>query len=342
MNSLTIFLILVIASIVIICSFLIIWLLRSWRDLPRRARWEYRKEVYSHSSTFMILFVILLLPLLIILDMALNFYPILFGTLGALLGAGSVIGFWENRALPLSGSTWEDEEPAPRPYIPGPIIIPPSPLAPVPIPQVTGSDLVHRSFNWTYSSKKIRQVIEMDISNGRYQQYRQEVRLPVEEWTTYATTEMPEIRVLAIHFQNLHLQRDWCTIEQASNILSFTQECIPYSYDEETTDYAEWPRYPIESLMDETGDCEDVSILAGAVLARLGFQVALLEYPGHVALGIAGADGIPGNYVNDRERGKRYFYAEATAKGWHIGETPAEYKGILPRRIMPVEILIDK
>ena len=94
--------------------------------------------------------------------------------------------------------------------------------------------------------------------------------------------------------------------------------------------------------MDEKGDCEDDVILTAAVLARLGFQVALLYYPDHCALGVAGAENLPGEFVEDPARGRRYFYGETTADGLHIGEVPKEYRGTRPEMIEPVEILIAR
>jgi hypothetical protein len=101
-------------------------------------------------------------------------------------------------------------------------------------------------------------------------------------------------------------------------------------------------RYPIETLMEETGDCEDVSVLTAAILVRLGFQVALLLYPKHVAVGVGGAENLKGHYISEPDSGIRYFYAESTASGWHIGEVPKEYRDQPPDKILPIHILIEE
>ena len=49
-----------------------------------------------------------------------------------------------------------------------------------------------------------------------------------------------------------------------------------------------------------SGDCGDDVILTAAVLKRLGFDAALLYYPGHCALGVAGADGLHYEQRNSR------------------------------------------
>ena len=152
---------------------------------------------------------------------------------------------------------------------------------------------------------------------------------------------MPEIRELALSFQSLHARRQWSTYNQASNVLAFVQQCIPYASDQLTTGHQDWARYPIETLADRKGDCEDVAILCAAVLARLGFQVILLVYEQHVAFAVAGAEKLKGAYVTNPLTGARCFYGEATAQGWHLGEVPKAYAGIDPLEVLPVSILID-
>lgn len=205
-------------------------------------------------------------------------------------------------------------------------------------------DIAHKKFEWNFRPKgsgdEITQSILIDVSLSRYERYR---RLPRfnGEWNRYAEEDMPEIRALAMEFQRLHASQKWSTYNQAFNVLKFVQTNIPYAYDKDTTGYEDWARYPIETIMDRKGDCEDVAIFCAAIIARLGFQVVLLVYPGHVAFGVAGADKLKGDYVLDPKTGKKYFYGEATADGWHLGQIPKDYVTVNPE-ILYVEILIDE
>lgn len=191
-----------------------------------------------------------------------------------------------------------------------------------------------RRFVWTFTphdGHTVEMEIQLGLSSERYRAARAEERRPVGEWAHYAEVDMPELHALAAEFSRLHQDRSWSTLEQASNVLCFTQQCIDYQLDEDTTPQPEWPRYPIETLMDEAGDCEDDVILTAAVLKRLGFDVALLYYPGHCALGVAGAAGLPGEYVI--HGGKAYFYGETTAEDWYLGEVPENYHRQQPRAV---------
>ena len=51
------------------------------------------------------------------------------------------------------------------------------------------------------------------------------------------------------------------------NALFFVQKCIRYVYDPL---WFEYPRYPIETLVDGTGDCEDTAILYTSLIRTLG------------------------------------------------------------------------
>ena len=202
-----------------------------------------------------------------------------------------------------------------------------------------------KRFIWTFKPRgahdEIEQRIDLPIQRQRYEHYRRLPRLN-GQWNCYAEEEMPEVRNLALAFQHLHAGHTWSTYTQVSNVLNFVQSCIPYSSDLKTTGYEDWARYPVETLMEGTGDCEDLAILCAAVIARLGFQVMLLLYPHHLAFAVAGADHLKGEYILDPHSGKRYFYGEATAQGWHLGQIPKTYAGLLPDQMLPVAILIDE
>ena len=45
----------------------------------------------------------------------------------------------------------------------------------------------------------------------------------------------------------------------------------------------------------------------------------------HCALGVAGAEEVPGTFVEDQETGAKYFYAELTPEGWSLGQLPPNY-----------------
>lgn len=103
--------------------------------------------------------------------------------------------------------------------------------------------------------------------------------------------------------------------------LSFVQS-IEYAYDEDTAYQVEYWRYPVETLYEGAGDCEDMSFLFASIIEAMGYDAVILMFDDHVAVGVActGASGT--YYLLD---GSKYFYCETTAYGWEMGQAPAEY-----------------
>lgn len=121
----------------------------------------------------------------------------------------------------------------------------------------------------------------------------------------------------------MQLVDDTMTMEQKINsALTFVQS-LPYSKDRVSKGVMEYVRYPVETLVDGKGDCEDKAVLLGALLYELGVDFILLLPPDHMALGVA-CDGIEA----DRYflfNGKAYYYLETTNVRWKIGQIPNEY-----------------
>ena len=68
--------------------------------------------------------------------------------------------------------------------------------------------------------------------------------------------------------------------EFARLILSFVQN-IPYVTDEESTGHREYWKYPLETLWDGGGDCEDSAILCDTLLMMAGYDVAFILFQDH-------------------------------------------------------------
>ena len=63
-------------------------------------------------------------------------------------------------------------------------------------------------------------------------------------------------------------------------LLAFTQY-IEYQYDADSMGQDEYWKYPVETLFDENGDCEDTSILFAAIGKAMGYDTAVMLFSGH-------------------------------------------------------------
>ncbi|MCR5117762.1 MAG: hypothetical protein K6A97_09680 [Lachnospiraceae bacterium] len=120
-------------------------------------------------------------------------------------------------------------------------------------------------------------------------------------------------------------KRGYTDGERVREVISFCQS-FEYETDQESTERAEWPKYPIELLYDRVGDCEDTALLLVGILSKMGYGCALIKFDDHIAVGLKGDQSIDGTYFENN--GIKYYYIETTNRGWRIGEIPDEYVGL--------------
>jgi len=113
--------------------------------------------------------------------------------------------------------------------------------------------------------------------------------------------------------------------------LDFVNTQLPYPYYEAREGAThEAPKYPLEALV-EGGNCSSKAILGASLMHAVGLEVALISYPEHVAIGVAGSFQGKDSRFYDFE-GTRYYFAEAAGGPYQagtrapkIGEMPDKY-----------------
>ncbi|GAI22558.1 unnamed protein product, partial [marine sediment metagenome] len=145
-------------------------------------------------------------------------------------------------------------------------------------------------------------------------------------YSVYVTNPLddPYIDALVEKIKGAAAKENYSEYQTVEFAVAFVQK-LPYTYDSATSPFDEYPRYPIETLVDNGGDCEDTSILLASMLNSMGYGVVLIELPEHCAVGVKSGDNIYGTYWT--YEGEKYFYIETTNSGWAIGELPDEYAG---------------
>jgi len=91
--------------------------------------------------------------------------------------------------------------------------------------------------------------------------------------------------------------------------------------------YDDYPKYPLETLAEQNGDCEDTSYLLAAIVRAMPIDCVLVLLPGHMAVAIA-FSGSPEGYYYKLNNGRNYYYIETTSEGRAFGEIPDKYKNI--------------
>jgi hypothetical protein len=171
----------------------------------------------------------------------------------------------------------------------------------------------------------------MKIPQSLYDYYKALPRSPTRNYSIYATHPMDDdyIDLVVNKLRDCAKSEGYDEFQTVSFMAAFVQS-LPYTVDAVTTSYDEYPRYPIETLFDNGGDCEDTSILMAALIKNMDYGVVLLIFPktvqtssGHCAVGVKCGSGVYG--TSWTYNGGKYFYLETTGTGWQIGNIPDEY-----------------
>ncbi len=179
------------------------------------------------------------------------------------------------------------------------------------------AQVLKRDFQWAYRSRMYKLTLELNQADYIY--YK---AMPRGYSYAHYTREHDGHAVLdkvATSLWSLAKQHSLNEWEAINLVVAFVQQL---SYQQEVTCQMEWAKYPIETLVENGGDCEDTAILLAALLRKLGFGTILMNPPGHMAVGIA-CNNCNGSHI--RYDGLQYYYVETTYPGWEIGDIPEQF-----------------
>ncbi len=196
-----------------------------------------------------------------------------------------------------------------------------------------GAASFHMSYSWSYGG--LSWSMTLDVPGSIYYYYKGLER--TTNYDTYVTDTDSTIMNIASLFSQKAQSQGYNSYQTVSFVMAFVQS-LPYTSDSETTGYDDYARYPIETLVDNGGDCEDTAILLAAMVQAdpINIDAVLFllpyDYPTHMATGIWGT-GLPGSYVT--YGGRDYYYCETTGDGWSIGQLPSTFAGVSVK-VVPV------
>ena len=138
----------------------------------------------------------------------------------------------------------------------------------------------------------------------------------------YANLVTPQaVESIAENIQNLTSNLSHSNERFADAVLQLVHQ-IPYAIND--------PKYPVQTLVDNNGDCVSLSLLAASIMQAAGLDVVLIDYtginPGHMNVGVYlpympfyhTAGEAPTDFVYNN---KTYWTAECTpAENWKLGD----------------------
>ena len=177
---------------------------------------------------------------------------------------------------------------------------------------------------WTYDEQAWKCTVTVPVALYEYYQRRTHLG---DDFAHYVLSEYDRdyIRDLVQSFRIGGEKRGYSETDNVYNVISFVQS-LRYEYDIKSKQEQDYVRYPLETLVDGEGDCEDMVVLAASILYEMGYGVLLVSLPEHLALAVQCSEFFPGTYYE--YEGSRYYYLEMTSVGWDLGQIPAKYKGV--------------
>jgi hypothetical protein len=191
------------------------------------------------------------------------------------------------------------------------------------------TEYIEKNFEWDYDGQ--HWTWTLNIPTALYDEYKdvsvsRRTRDGPAGYGFLTTTEDQYVRMLSNKLNESATQMGYGSFDKVSFVLAFVQS-LPYTSDNVTQGYNEYPRFPIETLVDDGGDCEDTSVLFATLTLIMGFGTVYINPPNHYAVGILG-NGLRGTYWEHPESSnKTYYYCETTGNNFKIGQLPTEFTG---------------
>lgn len=178
-------------------------------------------------------------------------------------------------------------------------------------------------YTWEYPYGLLTWSYSLRIPVEAVNIYKSIDRKYISGYSYYVTHEEDDeyMNALANVFVNTINEEGYSEWDLINLAVSFVQS-LKYVPDKIGTGYDEYPKFPLETLYDQGGDCEDSSILLASLLRELGYGTVLVVTEDHMGVGIKTSDSGNFQFV-----GTDFYYIETTSPGWEIGELPQYLEG---------------
>ena len=174
-----------------------------------------------------------------------------------------------------------------------------------------------RFYNWTYGGSTWSWELTFDMETYYYYKSLDHTITYESDYAEYVTPD--DTLIISMGEKLIEAaEKEGYTDEETLNFALRFVQTLEYTSDNVSAGLGEYPRYPIETLIDQLGDCEDSSALYASLVEAMGHDAVFLLLPGHAAVGVAGDFTGKGYMYNEI----MYFFAETTNVGWEIGELP--------------------
>jgi len=195
---------------------------------------------------------------------------------------------------------------------------------------------VKSSVSTRYYSEGLDKTIAVPYPDFLYAYYSNLDRIVVEDYSVFILDSYDDVYLDFILDKIVDSCSNCRSDAEKINYVNGFVQALEYKKDSEENDSYEYPRYPFETLFDGKGggDCEDKSILSASLLEKLGYQVALLRLPEHMAVGVKLSKNAVPKYDLYTDG---YYFLETTTEGKPLGFIPKEYESPYELYVYPIK-----
>lgn len=179
-----------------------------------------------------------------------------------------------------------------------------------------GSATIDRTFTWYSQGHMTTTTLHIPVSLYEYYKSQPHPRNGSDmEIYTLSDEDRAYLHDLIGQLKDASGSKSLTARNDYHNVVAFVQS-ISYVEDSVSTGQSDYWKYPIETLSDGNGDCEDTAILTAALLKEMNYDVAVVLLPEHAAVAVA-CDNCNGYYYP--LNGRKYYYLETTGSGFSLG-----------------------
>jgi hypothetical protein len=185
------------------------------------------------------------------------------------------------------------------------------------------------TWNWTFPEDGSNWSCSFEVSSSEYHAYQQITRNDVlpSDYSKYVTANESTIVQIADYLLQQSDALNYSDYRKIWLALSFVQ-ATTYESDLDSKGVEEYARYPIETLVDGVGDCEDTAALFCSIARAMGYPSVMLYIyavfgsgSNHMGTAVAGA-AMPAGSCSIVNNGITYYYCETTSSSYSPGELP--------------------
>ena len=193
----------------------------------------------------------------------------------------------------------------------------------------TVAEPIHVTWNWTFPEDGSNWSYSFNVTTSEYDACRALVRndqMP-SDYSKYITDSNSVVVAIASYLAEEARANNMTDYEAVWFALSFVH-ATTYVSDIESTGYDDYARYPVETLVDGVGDCEDTAALFTSIVRAMGYDTVMLYIyaifgasSNHMGAAVGGIAMPQGSY-SIMFGGEPYYYCETTPGDWAPGELP--------------------